>query len=89
MVLELSTADRTCKTLFLFISFRRYNAKGQPVFMVAALGIVLDQETNTMKVFGGSETKMVAKNVADDSKHHQDDILALDVSADRKTAVTG
>jgi hypothetical protein len=30
--------------------------------MVAALGLILNQETNTMKVFGGSETKMVAKN---------------------------
>ena len=69
---ELLIADKTCIKLLslLFISFRRYNAKGQPVFMVAALGIVLDQDTNTMKIFGGSETKMVAKNVADDSKHH-------------------
>lgn len=57
--------------------------------MVAALGIVLDTETNTMKVFGGTETKMVAKNVADDSKYHMDDILSLDVSQDRKTVVTG
>lgn len=57
--------------------------------MVAALGIVLDTEKNEMKVFGGSETKMVAKNVADDSKHHMDDILCIDMSADRKLAVTG
>jgi WD40 repeat protein len=67
----------------------RYNSKGQPVFMTAALGIILDQETNTMKVFGGSETKMVAKNEADDSKSHMDDILSLDISSDRKTVVTG
>lgn len=32
---------------------RKYNHKGQPVFMVAALGIVLDAEKNEMKVFGG------------------------------------
>ncbi len=57
--------------------------------MTAALGIILDQESNTMKVFGGSETKMVAKNEADDSKCHMDDILSLDISADRKTVVTG
>lgn len=67
----------------------RYNAKGQPVFMVAALGIILDQDSNTMKVFGGQETKMMAKNVADDSKYHMDDILSLDISTDRKTVVTG
>jgi microtubule-associated protein-like 6 len=42
-----------------------------------------------MKVFGGQETKMVAKNVADDSKSHMDDILSLDMSTDRKVVVTG
>ena len=79
---------RICK-VFSWLIFRHYNSKGQPVFMTAALGIILDQETNTMKVFGGSETKMVAKNEADDSKCHMDDILSLDISSDRKTVVTG
>ena len=67
----------------------RYNHKGQPVYMVAALGVVLDADKNEMKIFGGDETKMVAKNVADDSKCHMDDILSLDISTDRKTVVTG
>lgn len=57
--------------------------------MVAALGIILDTEKNDMKVFGGVETKMVAKNVADDTKFHMDDILSLDVSPDRKLVVSG
>ena len=57
--------------------------------MAAALGMVLDPSTNEMKIFGGSETKMVAKNVADDSKYHMDDILSLDMSTDRKLVVTG
>lgn len=57
--------------------------------MAACLGIVLDPETNTMKVFGGEETEMVSKSEADDSICHRDDILCLDVSADRKTVVTG
>lgn len=57
--------------------------------MVAALGIVLDPETNAMKVFGGVQTQMVAKNVADDSKFHMDDILSLDMSSDRKLVATG
>ena len=57
--------------------------------MVAALGVILDQEKNDMKVFGGVETKMCAKNVADDSKFHMDDILSLDMSADRKLVCTG
>ena len=67
----------------------RYNHKGQAVYMVAAVGVILDIEKNEMKVFGGVETKMVAKNVADDSKFHMDDILSLDISTDRKTVVTG
>lgn len=57
--------------------------------MVAALGVILDTEKNEMKIFGGGETKMVAKNVADDSKCHMDDILSLDLSIDRKLVVTG
>ena len=32
---------------------------------------------------------MMAKNEADDSKSHMDDILTLDISTDRKTIVTG
>ena len=35
------------------------------------------------------KTKMMAKNVADDTKCHMDDILSLDISPDRKTVVTG
>lgn len=57
--------------------------------MAAALGVILDPETNTMKVYGGKETKMIAKNEADDSKFHLDDILSLDVSTDRKLVATG
>jgi hypothetical protein len=57
--------------------------------MVAALGIILDPETNEMKIFGGVQTPMVSKSVADDSKCHMDDILSLDLSLDRKTCVTG
>lgn len=83
------TAAKTCTPLFILNQVRKYNSKGQAVYMVAALGIVLDIETNTMKVFGGVETKMVAKNVADDSKFHMDDILSIDVSTDRKLVVSG
>jgi hypothetical protein len=42
-----------------------------------------------MKFFGGGETKMVLKAIADDSKIHMDDILSLDISTDRKIVVTG
>ena len=86
--LEHLIADRICNYISINPD-RRYNAKGQPVFMVAALGVVLDIESNTMKTFGGIETKMVAKNEADESKCHMDDILSLDISTDRKVVVTG
>ena len=42
-----------------------------------------------MKIFGGQETKMVAKANSEDTRSHMDDILSLDVSFDRKTVVTG
>lgn len=67
----------------------KYTSTGKAAFMAAALGVILDPEANTMKVYGGTETAMVAKNVADDSKTHVDDILSLDISLDRKTIVTG
>jgi hypothetical protein len=80
MDIGLSIAAKTCNFQAILTIYSRYNSKGQAVFMVAALGIVLDTEKNEMKVFGGTETKMVAKNVADDSKYHMDDILSLDMS---------
>jgi WD40 repeat protein len=42
-----------------------------------------------MKFFGGGETKMELKAIADDSKYHMDDILSLDISTDRKIVATG
>jgi len=57
--------------------------------MSAALGIILKPEDNTMQVYGGIESKMEAKNEADDTKVHMDDILSLDISLDRKVIVTG
>ena len=32
-----------------------YNIKGQPVYMTAALGIILDPKARTQKFFGGGE----------------------------------
>ena len=39
-------------------------------------------------VFGGISTEMVAKNVADESKCHMDDILCLDITSDRTMVAT-
>lgn len=49
--------------------------------MTAALGVVLDKQTNTQKFFGGKEIK--------DTTSHNDDITALAVSPDRKIVATG
>ena len=57
--------------------------------MAAALGVILDPQTNTMKVFGGNETKMCMKSDQDDSRTHSDDIISLDITPDRRTVVTG
>lgn len=51
----------------------RYTNTGHVVYHTAAVGVVLNQETNTQKHF----------------LQHTDDITAFDVSPDGKTAVTG
>lgn len=57
--------------------------------MTAALGVILDQQSNTQKFFGGGVVDMVAKRNANDNDEHTNDIIALDVSADRRTVVSG
>lgn len=59
------------------------------MYFAACVGIVLDQETNTQKFYGGSEVAMTQKGDGDQSVHHRDDILCMDVSADRTKVVTG
>ena len=46
MDIGLLTADKTCKNK-LGESSRRYNVDGNPVYMVAALGVIHDKEKNT------------------------------------------
>lgn len=57
--------------------------------MTAALGLVLDKETGAQKFYGGKQVESGAKSGSDESQFHRDDILSLDISADRKLAVTG
>lgn len=64
---------------------RFITADGQLVFMVAALGIVLNPSSNTQTFFGG---KMVGTG-GNVPPQHDDDILCLGISTDRKLAVTG
>jgi hypothetical protein len=35
----------------------KYNSDGQAVYMTAALGVILDQGSNTQKFFGGGEAE--------------------------------
>jgi len=65
-----------------------WNCNGDVVYMTAALGVVMDMECN-QKYFGGGEVANTAKNVANDMDAHCDDIMCLQVSEDRTTAVTG
>lgn len=57
--------------------------------MTAALGVILDQSTNTQKFFGGGMVNNTAKNVANDENGHTDDITALGISSDRQWACSG
>lgn len=68
-----------------------YTAEGKAVYMVAALGVVMDTNTCEQAFYGGQRTEMVPKmeNGASDISFHRDDILSLDISSDRKTVVTG
>lgn len=66
-----------------------FNAQGQATYMTAALGVILDPASNTQKFFGGGEVDQTAKNVANDLKHHTDDIMCVRVNNDRTCAVSG
>ena len=43
-----------------------FNSSGQAVYMTAALGIILDINSNTQKFFGGGQVANTSKNVAKD-----------------------
>lgn len=57
--------------------------------MTAALGVILNQQSNTQKFFGGGQVDNMAKNVSNTNDAHSDDITALTISSDRKWAATG
>lgn len=66
-----------------------FNSAGNAVYMTAALGVILDQSSNTQKFFGGGQVDNTAKNVANDDLAHTDDIMAITVSSDRQWAASG
>ena len=55
--------------------------------MVAAMGVMMDTNTGEQTFYGGKQTEMEAKHESADSPFHRDDILSIDISADRKTVV--
>lgn len=58
--------------------------------MVAALGVVMDTTTGQQKHYGGQQMEMGPKHEnATEQPFHRDDILSIDISADRQTVVTG
>jgi hypothetical protein len=66
-----------------------FNASGKAVYMTAALGVILDPVSNTQRFFGGGQTDLKSKKLANDNDHHTDDVSALSISSDRNYAVTG
>jgi WD40 repeat protein len=57
--------------------------------MTAALGVILNSDTNTQKFFGGGQVSMKAKNVSDDTNAHTDDVTCITISSDRRFAASG
>jgi microtubule-associated protein-like 6 len=66
-----------------------WNCNMEAVYMTAALGVVLNTDSNTQKFFGGGEVENTAKNVANDENHHTDDVMCVRVNPARDTAVSG
>ena len=52
--------------------------------MVAALGVVMDTDTQQQRFYGGQQCESGPKHEnAEVQPFHRDDILSIDVSADR------
>jgi hypothetical protein len=96
MAIASMTVNRTCKQTLKVIFCRRYTSEGEVVFMVAALGVVMDTTTLNQRFYGGGETEytskqheMHSKSEAEMVPFHRDDIICMDISHDRKKVVTG
>ena len=61
----------------------------QACYMTAALGVILDQDSNTQKFFGGGEVDNTSKQTANDNNCHTNDIMCIKVCNHRKMAATG
>ena len=65
---EFPTVSRTCKSLFaknLILAdgfVRYYTSEGKAVYMVAALGVIMDTETCQQRVYGGGQVESGPKH---------------------------
>lgn len=66
-----------------------FNCKKQATYMTAAVGVILDHESNTQCFFGGGETDDTRRKAHGELDCHNDDIMALAISPNREFAVTG
>ena len=66
-----------------------YNKEGNIVYMTACLGVILNKRTNDQTFFGGIEVEHHEKQSARDLFNHTNDIMAMEVSNDRKIACSG
>ena len=65
-----------------------FNKNGNACNFTAALGVILDQDKNTQKFFGGGQTDNKSKQVARDDMYHKNNITAMDMSTCRGVCAT-
>jgi hypothetical protein len=56
------------------------NANNQPVYMTAALGVILDEGSNTQRFFGGGMADAASKHDSSTKNCHNNDITAIAMS---------
>ena len=66
-----------------------YNVNEDPVYMTAALGVILDRNNNTQKFFGGGEVENTSKQTANDMNGHTNDVMCIKLCNHKKMAASG
>ena len=66
-----------------------FNKNCNSCYFTAALGVILNQDKNTQKFFGGGQTDKKSKQVARDDMYHTNDITAMDMLTSRGVLSTG
>ena len=68
-----------------------FNKNQEAVYITAAVGVILEKNSNRQKFFGGGMTKSSSKHKAakEATNQHTDDIMCLAMSTSREMAATG